>query len=61
MLDVLMLVLGLGLFAITAAYTFACDWLWGGGDVFRLHPRRRRDGWPPDLSHLRPAAPWTLL
>jgi len=27
MLDVLMLVLGLGLFAITAAYTFACDWL----------------------------------
>jgi len=27
MLDVLMVAVGLGLFAITAAYTFACDWL----------------------------------
>jgi len=27
MLDVLMVVLGLALFAITATYAFACDWL----------------------------------
>jgi len=27
MLDVLMVVLGLALFTITATYAFACDWL----------------------------------
>jgi len=61
MLDIIMLAIGLGFFALSIGYTMACDQLWGGRYDFRLFARQPRDRGAAVLPHLRSAAAWTVL
>jgi len=60
-LDIILIAVGCGTFALAIAYAYACDKLWGARHANRIHPRQRRDARPPGLSGLRTAAPRALL
>src|SRR3954453_12819244 len=55
MLDLILLAIGLGFFALSVGYTIACDRLCGGCHDFRLLARRSRDRGADDLPRLRSA------
>jgi len=61
MLDIILIAVGCGTFAVAIAYAYACEKLWGAADAVRIHPGQRRHDRPAGLSRLRPAAAGTLL
>jgi len=61
MLDLIMLAIGLGFFAVSVGYAYACDRLWGGCHEFRLFARRSRDRRVAVLPYLRSAQAWAVL
>jgi len=61
MLDLVVLALGLGFFALTVGYAFACDRLWGWRHDLRLCACRRSDRGAARLPDLRAAAAGAVL
>jgi len=61
MLDILMLAIGLGFFALLTLYGIAGERLWGDSDDPRLRAGRFRGRAHPCLSRLRAAAPRKVL
>jgi len=61
MLDILMLAIGLGFFALLILYGIAAERLWGGGDDPRLRVGRLRGRAHPRLPGLRAPASRKVL